>query len=128
MSKKGKGDYEVGYGKPPKRTQFKKGQSGNKKRKSKKDKGELLDVGAVLNESVLIKTPDGQRKVSALEAGLRSLAKRAIKDQDWRAAVQFIKICHEHGVIEPKPQPQVGGVVQIPRGVDEDEWIKENIG
>jgi hypothetical protein len=31
-------DFEVGYGKPPKGTQFKKGQSGNPSGRSKKDK------------------------------------------------------------------------------------------
>ena len=34
-----KGDYEVGYGKPPKATQFQKGQSGNPKGRAKGAKG-----------------------------------------------------------------------------------------
>ena len=37
-SKKKPNDFEVGYGKPPKGTQFKKGQSGNPSGRPKKDK------------------------------------------------------------------------------------------
>lgn len=35
MSRKSDDEYEVGYGKPPQRTQFKKGQTGNPKGRPK---------------------------------------------------------------------------------------------
>lgn len=62
MSKYKNGDYEVGKGKPPKSTQWKKGQSGNPKGRSKKQKATFEeDVSAVLGEEVEV--TEGGKKV-----------------------------------------------------------------
>lgn len=45
-------DYEVGYGKPPKHTQFKKGCSGNRKGRPKKRKGEQQLLAEILDSEV----------------------------------------------------------------------------
>jgi hypothetical protein len=37
-------NYKVGYGRPPKATQFKKGQNGNRKRPLKKDKPDFAEL------------------------------------------------------------------------------------
>lgn len=46
---KGKGDYEVGYGKPPKHSRFQPGQSGNPKGKQMGKKGLKTDLAAELD-------------------------------------------------------------------------------
>ncbi len=61
-------DYDVGYQKPPKSGQFKKGQSGNPKGRPKGAKNLNNMVLAMLKERVWIKTPDGMRKLSKIEA------------------------------------------------------------
>lgn len=45
MPRRGKGDYEVGFGKPPKHSQFKPGESGNPKGRDKGSRGlrKILD-------------------------------------------------------------------------------------
>ena len=53
-------DYEVGYGKPPKHSQFKKGRSGNPKGRPKGAKGFVASLKRVLSE----------------ETGLRRLGRR----------------------------------------------------
>jgi Family of unknown function (DUF5681) len=56
------GDYEVGYGKPPKDGQFKKGVSGNPSGRPKKPKDSLSVLMREL-ESKLTINENGQRKV-----------------------------------------------------------------
>lgn len=52
-------DYEVGYGKPPKRSQFKKGQSGNPEGRPKETKNLKTDLADELGETVTVR--DGER-------------------------------------------------------------------
>lgn len=58
----GKRCYEVGYGKPPKRTQFKPGQSGNPKGRRKGSRNFSGHVQDELGERITI-TQDGRRQV-----------------------------------------------------------------
>lgn len=53
MSKKK--DYEVGYGKPPKATQFKKGQSGNSKGRPRKSENVRTLLRETLNQRVQVR-------------------------------------------------------------------------
>lgn len=80
MSDKDK-DYEVGYGRPPRHTQFKKGKSGNPKGRPKASK----NVGSMLEEIFFRKIPisDGgvRREVTMLEAILRQVANGAAKGE-----------------------------------------------
>ena len=69
-------DYEVGYGKPPKSTRFRKGQSGNPagRRKGSFNLGTI--VRRELGEEVTIRTGDGVKTVTKAEA----IVKRMIAD------------------------------------------------
>ncbi len=49
-------DYEVGYARPPKHTQFRKGQTGNPRGRPKSRKSGSTDVSELLNEPVRVKT------------------------------------------------------------------------
>ncbi len=74
-------EYEVGYGKPPQSTQFKKGKSGNPKGRPKASK----NVGTMLEEIFYRKIPitenGNRREVPMLEAILRQLANSAAKGE-----------------------------------------------
>ena len=81
MSTHDESDYEVGYGKPPEATQFKKGRSGNPKGRPKTSK----NVGTMLEEVFFRKitiTENGvRREVAMLEAILRQVANSAAKGE-----------------------------------------------
>ena len=79
----------VGYGKPPKSGQFKKGQSGNSKGRPKKKPPEPLSpaflFGKVMSEAIEIKTERGRCFVPRWGAIIRMLQNKALK-KDVRAA------------------------------------------
>ena len=120
-NKKGKGgDYEIGYGKPPKQHRFPKGTSGNPAGPPPKRK--QVDVAGVLNEPVKVKAGGKERDMSPFEAGFRQLARKAL-DKDLRAILKFVKLCEEYDVIAPPPAITGGGVVTAPKGVNFHEWL-----
>jgi hypothetical protein len=72
------GGHEVGYGKPPKHTRFKPGQSGNLKGRPKGVRNFKTDVQTTLKAPVKV-TRDGRpRKVSTQEAALLRLREKAL--------------------------------------------------
>ena len=72
-------DYEVGYGKPPKDTQFKKGQSGNPKGRTKGGKNFKTDLAEVLQEVVAVKEGGVRRNLSKQRAMLKSVTAKAMQ-------------------------------------------------
>ena len=91
MSKK----YEVGYGKPPNHTQFKKGQSGNPRGRPKGSRNFSTDVRDTLKARVGL-TGDGKRKtVSTQLATLLQLRKKALSG-DARALDRMIELARTY--------------------------------
>jgi hypothetical protein len=79
-------DYEVGYRKPPKRTRFQKGQSGNPFGRPRGSHNVLTDMGNEL--SGYITTQDGT-KISKGRALIKALYAQAIKG-NVRASALFL--------------------------------------
>jgi hypothetical protein len=91
MSADSKKIYEVGYGKPPKATQFPKGKSGNPTGKPKRvapefDPGKVLQ--AIDNEEIILPIDGKRKRMTRAEIQLRQLFKTAIKGD--LAAVRLI--------------------------------------
>jgi hypothetical protein len=101
---------KVGYGQPPKRTQFKPGQSGNPKGRPRK--GEV-DVVAVLDEPVFVRQGGVTRKMPAFEAIVRKLVERALKDGKIAAALEFLHLCEKYKALRLPPKPPASSVVVI---------------
>lgn len=72
-------DYEVGYGRPPKKSQFKPGQSGNPRGRPKRKKtvGELVE--REFARKVAITEGGAEKRVTKLELLIRRLTNDAIK-------------------------------------------------
>ncbi len=118
-------DYMVGYKKPPREHQFKKGVSRpNRRKKDKADRPDI-DIGALLNEPIKVKTPDGLRDMSPFEAMTRKSASQAIQKRNLNACKQFIKLCTEYGITFSVPKLRTTGVLRAPAGVVFGAWIDE---
>lgn len=119
-------DYKTGYGKPPKKSQFKKGQSGNPKGRPRNTKHTGTDVAAILDEPVIIRKAGVAHKISSFEASIRRLTILALNNKDLRAIRNFIKQCEKYGVIVPSPAPAAGGgVLVIPKGEDFEATVEK---
>jgi hypothetical protein len=91
MSGREDDDYEIGYGKPPKQTQFEKGKSGNPSGRPKGSKNSFLAVQRVLNRNVQITIEGKRKKVPLSEAVAMSMSQKALAG-DHRAATSLLKL------------------------------------
>ena len=120
MNNKNNDDYAVGYGKPPKATQFKKGESGNPNGRPKGTRNIATLLDEALNSRITVRDGDAIRSMSAFEAMVQSLMLQAVKG-DHKAIQLIIKLMGQHQVMEPPPpeEPQTGVlVVHNPMSID----------
>ena len=82
--------YEVGYGNPPKYTQFKPGLSGNPKGRPKAAKNFKTDLTEEMNELVQITEGGRSKTISKQRAILKRTVEKALK-ADMRAVDLIIK-------------------------------------
>lgn len=84
-------DYNVGYGKPPKHSQFKKGQSGNPKGRPKGVKNIATDIKEELEEFVHITEGNQTKTVTKQRVLIKALLAKASKG-DVRAAQTLLSL------------------------------------
>ena len=72
-------DYKVGYGKPPQRTRFRKGQSGNPRGRPKGARGLKADLRAELSEKVKVTEHGRTRHLTKQQVIVKTLAAKAIR-------------------------------------------------
>src|ERR1700751_1394680 len=102
MSQDDARDYGGGDGKPPRHSQFKRGQSGNPRGRPAGSKNLGTLVSEALNEPVIVVENGGRRKISKREAIIKQLVNRSAK-ADWRAIKILLDIVRElEGRIEPE--------------------------
>jgi hypothetical protein len=84
-------EYDVGYGKPPKDKQFKKGRSGNPRGRPKGSRNFKTDLMEVLHSSVQLKDQAGSKRVSTQMASLLRLREKALKG-DMKALDRLLQL------------------------------------
>jgi hypothetical protein len=84
-------DYEVGYGRPPKHSQFKPGRSGNKGGRPKGSRGLRTELDAELNERMMVTENGKSRKMPKRRVVIKALTAKAVKG-DVRAADRLLNL------------------------------------
>jgi hypothetical protein len=92
--------YEVGFGKPPKQTQFQKGRSGNPKGRPKGSKNIFALIRKILDAKVIAKGSGGSRSMTMQEAMIRQLFNKAANG-DLKAIQHVIQLMKEFQEKEP---------------------------
>ena len=104
-------DYEVGYGKPPKATQFKKGQSGNPKGRKKAQSIEDLRVVLEdsLDEPIEVRQGGRVQTTTKLEAMFQAQLSDALKGKP-KAVRRLFELGRKTGMFTEAPRQ---GLLQI---------------
>src|ERR1700758_4837416 len=83
--------YEIGYGKPPKQSRFRPGQSGNPAGRRKGVRNLMTDVQRTLKVPISLKEGGRSRRISTQEGALLVLREKALKG-DARALDRLIEL------------------------------------
>jgi hypothetical protein len=102
MPRDNRADYLVGYGKPPRHTQFAKGQSGNPRGRPSGSKNLATLLNEALNEIVIVRENGGRKRISKRRAAFTQLVNEAAKG-NWRALKLLVDILHD---IERRNEPE----------------------
>ena len=98
--------YEVGYGKPPRSGQFRKGQSGNPKGRPKGARGVKSLLDDALSKEITVSEGGKTSRVTKREALILSLITNALKG-DIRAVGQVLKLIEQYDEV---PLSKDGGL------------------
>ncbi len=95
--------YEIGYGKPPKNTRFKPGQSGNPRGRPRGQRNLRTAVRDALEEKVIIREGDRTRSVPRMDAIIRVTFNNALRG-DAKAVAAFIQLVRSIGLMDEEPE------------------------
>jgi hypothetical protein len=97
-------DYQVGYKRPPKAHQFKKGQSGNPRGRKKGSKGYDTLMREQLTQKIKVSVGGKVKVVAFAEALIMSLKRRALEG-DRAAIAQLIPLIQRYALLEADEEP-----------------------
>ena len=109
--------YVVGYGKPPKATRFRKGQSGNPRGRPKGARGLRSLLEQALAQEITVSEGGRTTRISKRKALILSLITKALKG-DMRAAAQMLLLMEVH---DEKPQRTEGLTINVVEQFDDPE-------
>jgi Family of unknown function (DUF5681) len=114
-----KGDYEVGYCRPPAAHRFKQGNKANPKGRKKGSRNRKVVVQDVLFEAVTVREGGKIRQMSALEAVLKKVLSKALAG-DNKAALTIIGIAQKEGILTPEQEQVVEDLSESDLAIMED--------
>jgi hypothetical protein len=97
----GSSDDQVGYGKPPRHSRFRKGQSGNPRGRPKGSLSAARLARSILNEKIVIRENGKRRWITRREAMLKQLANKGIMG-DLRSIREVLNLDAAGAEAEPR--------------------------
>jgi|GEM_PF-1269614 len=99
-------DYEVGYGKPPKGTQFEKGRSGNPKGRPKGSRNKGLIIRNIMDRKVAVRENGKDRKITVFEALTEKMVAKALNGS-MNDQVKLVQLVEKHApdMLADTPEP-----------------------
>ncbi|WP_426610577.1 DUF5681 domain-containing protein [Bradyrhizobium sp. McL0616] len=90
--------YEVGYGRPPLRTRWKKGQSGNPRKKPRRPENEIEILDRLLLSEVKLTLNGETKRVAAIEAIISRLQLKELSGNSKasRTLLKYRRLANEH--------------------------------
>lgn len=105
-SSRPRGDYDVGYRKPPAQHRFQPGNKANPKGRRKGSRNRKLVIQDVLFDPVTVRENGETKKMPALEAVLKKTLAKALTG-DNKAALTIIGIAQREGILSPEQEEAV---------------------
>lgn len=93
------GDYDVGYCRPPVPTQYKKGESGNPKGRTKGRRNVKTELKEIVNKKFKVREGETEHKLSLLGANVLAHGVKGAKG-DVRSASLFLSNAQKMGLLE----------------------------
>jgi hypothetical protein len=100
----GSSDDQVGYGKPPRHSRFRKGQSGNPRGRPKGSQSAARLARSILNEKIVIRENGKRRWITRREAMLKQLANKGIMG-GLRSIREVLNLDAAGAEAEPRGKP-----------------------
>jgi uncharacterized 2Fe-2S/4Fe-4S cluster protein (DUF4445 family) len=118
--------YEVGYGKPPKAKQFRKGRTGNPRGKRKGEENIVSAFKRHVSKRVKIKDGDQIRTITLAEAVILKNYNAALQN-DALAMSNVFRLAEASGeFVDRTDAKQVGGAIAVPiRSKNMEEFLAE---
>jgi hypothetical protein len=98
-TKRPTGDYDVGYCRPPVHTQYKKGESGNPKGRTKGRRNVKTELKEIVNKKFKVREGETEHKLSLLGANVLAHGVKGAKG-DVRSASLFLSNAQKMGLLE----------------------------
>jgi hypothetical protein len=104
-------EHAVGYKRPPKSGQFRKGRSGNPGGRRRKNSPVRVDAASILDETFRVSIGGLTQSMSAKEIEIRQILKKALEKRDFRSIAHLLLLFEKHGCVTV---PKTCGVLTLP--------------
>ncbi len=99
-------EYDVGYGRPPKASQFQKGKSGNSRGRPKQDPGVAAVFRKISKQKVRTNGQNGPQCMTKIEASVTQLVNKAASG-DLKAMKVFLQTASRFPELVKDPEPSI---------------------